>query len=226
MEAVKEKPPSRVGLQPKGALLNEKGRSAFNDHSHQEGSVPQICTSLPNQAVQEISMVPAAKAMHGASPQPETVLSSDSIVGDKSRSRVNHFLSYPLYINIITANWDKMLDFYEEVLELPVVHHPKEQACGFVAGNLGVFLIKDPGSSKNPQNNLQLMLVTDLTLSRLARKLEMRGIKTERISLNHFNSPCCENGCIPVVQINDPDGNKILIVSSHPEKKEKSQGVE
>ncbi len=225
MEAVKPRPPTRTNRDKTKRVISEKPEPL---DSHEE--IAHI-ENLRNDSQMET----LASVKSPETPQDLTDSATTTSIGNLKapdsippvnlpfdKSRINHFLIYPLHINIVTANWDKMLNFYEEVLELPMAHHPENEMCGFVAGNVGFFLTKNSISSGNPQNNLQIILATDLTLSHLSRKLETRGIKAERKDLNYINSRCCETSSMPVVQINDPDGNRVLIASINPEKIEKT----
>ncbi len=137
MEAVKERPPTRTGKEAKKQVVHSlaeqlNAKQKPTPQKELQNSVVQISKDQLNSQVTNTLLPPtsfdtsttetSATTAGVGSFKPKDYIPMTNISQDTSR--ISPFLIYPIYINITTANWEKMCNFYEEVLELPTVRHP------------------------------------------------------------------------------------------------------
>lgn len=228
MEAVKERPLTQA----------EKTRRTPRKQKQKDNASPQDLTShdivLPmNDSLETpspTSNTEAGKVLEKPSPleketsgysvnaklsqQNQTSVATIHQPVNSNLIRINQLLVYPVGLTIYTSQLLPMRFFYENVLELKALNIIDQNFVSIQGNGLFINLIRiDSFNRVFSRNNIDLELMTDHPLPVLFQKFKARGVPVEQTMIECYN--------IPVLRIQDPDGNVISLISTRNQTREK-----
>ncbi len=222
VEAVKERPVKRAGKSksPLEGETKQAAKSSTEQKKQQSVSVAPVQEEITPKQFGDDSLGMEKPASESA--PPSTLVQEDvglikplsnptevSISPPVEENRVNHFLNYPVGINIRAKHWDQMRLFYEEVLELPLLQGLEQDQLAFVGKNFILTLIQDNSNSGGVgslSGSVDIFFSSGISLARLAQKLAVRNVTAQEDTFGRHK--------IPFLYVLDPDGNRVLFTSN------------